>query len=383
MFETGFAWLLIPTAAALGWALARRGVGTPTGDGVALRREAIAGLSSMARDDADEAIASLNRAIEAEPGAVELQLTLGGLFRKKGEIDRAILVHEGLVGRGGLDAAQLGRVRLALAQDYLKAGVLDRAESHAQALAERGIETQPALELLVDLYEQARDWPRAIETVQRLEAVRGSSMATRVAQYHCELADAARLAKDAARWRAEAAEALSIDAACVRASLLLAAWHEADGDASRAFDHYARVLSQDPAFINESLAGMHKAAEASGRMGDFRDWLKAADELPKPPSAVVIARARMLAARGQAAEYLAERAARGLGGEALLLWLETAGAVDASNTVWTTAKPLLLKRLSSGPRYRCAHCGFSPGMLFWQCPSCKSWSAVRPVDPLA
>jgi len=381
MLDNLFSWLLIPAAGAFGWALARRGWDGSGATGDSLRREAIVGLSTLISDDADQAIGALNRAIEAEPGAVELRLTLGGLFRKKGEVDRAILVHEALLVQNALSNAQLAQVRLALAQDYLKAGVLDRAEAHALALVDHGVEVGPALELLLDLYEQGRDWARAIDTAMRWQAARGQSAVVRIAQYHCEIAEKLLAQKQSVEAREAAEKALLVDPACVRASLMLGAMAETLVDHSGAFDHYARVLEQEPAFIPESLLATRRSALAAQREEDFRDWLDAVDALPRKPAAAVLAKAQWLSEHGgDAANYLAGCAQNNLSTEGLLVWLDAAGAVNHRHAVWPQARELLIKRAARGPKYRCQQCGFAPGLLFWQCPSCKSWATVRPAD---
>src|SRR5581483_11054345 len=168
-----FAWLLLPFGMALGWAWARRRgavEGAPSS-----REAAAAGLGSL--DPDDQAVAALSHAADADPAAAELQLTLGALFRKRGEIDRAIRLHETLLARSDLPRQVADAARIELAQDYLKAGLLDRAETLLQGMEGSSAQLAGALELLLDLYEQARDWPQALEVARRLQAVRGQSLA--------------------------------------------------------------------------------------------------------------------------------------------------------------------------------------------------------------
>jgi len=132
MFDSVLAWLLLPLGAALGWAWARR---RPDGESEPRSREdTMAGLNSLANDNTDQAITALSRAADADPAAAELQLTLGGLFRKRGETDRAIRLHEAILARPDLSQKLADTARIELAQDYLKAGLLDRAESLLQGM---------------------------------------------------------------------------------------------------------------------------------------------------------------------------------------------------------------------------------------------------------
>ncbi|MBV8062755.1 MAG: hypothetical protein JOY51_04120, partial [Nevskia sp.] len=176
MFDSTMAWLLLPLGMALGWAWARRrgAEGAPRS-----REDAAAGLGGL--DSDDQAIAALSHAADADPAAAELQLTLGALFRKRGEIDRAIRLHETLQARGDLPQNVADAARIELAQDYLKAGLLDRAESLLQGMEGSSPQLAGALELLLDLYEQARDWPQALEAGRRLQSVKGQGLGPRLA----------------------------------------------------------------------------------------------------------------------------------------------------------------------------------------------------------
>jgi lipopolysaccharide biosynthesis regulator YciM len=381
MFDDLFSWLLLPVCAALGWALARRAerhVAQPSE--ATSRNDAIAGLGSLIRDDADEAITALTRAIEAEPGAVELQLTLGGLFRKRGEIDRAIRLHESMMEATHLTAEQSAQARLELARDYLKAGVVDRAESLAQSLLESPLLAGDGLEVLLDLYEQTRDWPQAISMARRWQAVRGRSAAGRVAQYHCELAETARAGGDFAKALKEAEAALAIDRGCVRASLLLGAIHEKQNDPAQALQAYARVLEQNPAYFAEALVPLRRCADATGEQRALGELLDEAEKNPSVPMAVVLAKAQWLATQGgEAGAYLATRLAARPDWEGLLQWIELTGVAATAGDAWKAMQTSLRKKLAAQPQYLCSQCGFKGGVLFWQCPSCKNWSTVKPA----
>ncbi|HWY24372.1 MAG TPA: tetratricopeptide repeat protein, partial [Nevskia sp.] len=234
-----FAWLLLPLGMALGWAWARR-----RAEGAPRSREdaAQAGLEDLGEDD--QAIAALSHAADADPAAAELQLTLGALFRKRGEIDRAIRLHETLLARTDLPRKVADAARIELAQDYLKAGLLDRAESLLQDMEGSSPQLAAALELLLDLYEQARDWPQALEAGRRLQSVKGQSLGPRLAQYCCETADSAQRQNDLAAATRELQQALEYNPECVRASLAQAVLAEAAKDWKEAIKAYWRAMQQ-------------------------------------------------------------------------------------------------------------------------------------------
>jgi lipopolysaccharide assembly protein B len=380
MFETLASWLLLPLGVALGTALARKrnGGSTPA----SLPADALAGLSSLVKNDNDQAIAALTRAVEAEPGTVELQMTLGSLFRKRGEIDRAIHLHEAVLARSDLNAEQAAAARYELAQDYLRAGLIDRAESVLQDLVADGTYLAKALDLLLDLYEQGRDWPHAIATAQRLQGVRGATLAPRIAQYHCEVADTARHGGDAGLALRETQKALDIDSACTRAHLALATLAEARKDWHGATRAYTRVVEQDARFLPEVIAPLARCFREHGDEAGYRRFLEDTEQDHPNAIAVTLAKATLIQAQGGAAAvqpYLAERVARNPDGRGLLAWL--AVALPDNPTMATVSKAISAK-LDARARYRCTNCGLQPSVLFWHCPTCKQWATIVPTqDP--
>ncbi len=380
MFDTPFEWLLLLVGAALGWAWARRR-GSLAVQPEGSRADAIAGLSSLARDDADQAITALTRAVEAEPGAIELQLTLGGLFRKRGEIDRAIHLHEAALATPGLSTEQSASASFELAQDYLRGGVMDRAESLAQSLVDSPHRAGEAIELLLDLYEQARDWPQAIVMAQRWQAMRGQSAAPRIAHYHCELADVALAGGRLDEAADQARRAQSLDPKNVRANMALGTIEEKGERPADAIEHYRQALELGPAFARELLPPIERCAKATGNERIYPEILEDGNALVDVPLPLALAKARWLAATGgDATAFLTTRLANRPEWESLLMWLEITGSAQAAGAGWETVRAGLQKQLGARPRYRCTQCGFTPGLLFWQCPGCKQWGVVQPVD---
>lgn len=376
------AWLMLPLGAALGWYLARRWP-RPLEQDPRSSSEYLAGLTHLVNQDPDQAIAAFVKAVEVDDETVELHLTLGSLFRKRGEVDRALRIHENLLARPGLKPLYVNQARFELAQDFFKAGVMDRAESLFRELVAQGVFLQPSLENLVALYEQVRDWRQALEAARQLEAVKSTSLRPLIGQYYCELSEAARARKDLPEALRLAGRALSEHAECVRASLLQGALHEAAGDLPAAIKAYRRVPEQDPRFIGEVLEPLRRCHEALGDRHGYWKFLDEAEELWKPPS-VVFAKARYLQAEGRdPGPYLMERLPqqpqwRGLE----LLMTDAAPRAGELGPLIEGLRKALRSVMEKRPSYQCLHCGFTPSLLFWQCPSCKQWTTVAPIDEL-
>lgn len=383
MFDSLLGWLLLPLGVVLGWALSRR---MPQPDQQSLSTEQLGGLlSHLAGDDPDQAIAALTQAAEIDQSTAELHLTLGNLFRKRGEVDRAMRIHETLLARAGLKPQLQHQVRFELAQDYLKAGLMDRAEQMFQDLASQGLFVTAALEQLVAVYEQGRDWKQAIDAARRLEAAKGESRRAVIAQYYCELADEARRAKNLPEALKLAQRALDTDKSSVRASLLLGALAEAADQHAEAAAFYRQAFDQDPRFLPEMLAPLQRCAEKTGDMEGLVTFLKDA-KLVSGSSLPTLAEARLMRREGlDAMAHLSAslelRPTRAVLTEFLDI-LEKRPEVIAAGLDKPAAslRQALIKFSETSARYQCSNCGFNPRQLFWQCPGCKQWGTIVPID---
>lgn len=376
------AWLIFPLGAALGWYLARRWP-SPREQRREGSPEYLTGLSHLVNQDPDQAIAAFVKAIEVDDETVELHLTLGSLFRKRGEVDRALRIHENLLARPGLKPAYQNQARFELAQDFHKAGVLDRAEGLFRELVAQGMFLQPSLEHLTELYEQSRDWAQAIETARQLQAVKSVSLRPLIAQYYCERSEMARRDRNVTEAVRLCGRALTEHAECVRASLLLGALHEAQGDHAAAIKAYCRVPEQDARFIGEVLEPLRRCFEARQDMVGYWKFLEEAEQFWSSP-AVVLARARVMRAENlDPSGYLAERLRVQPQWQGLDLMVDSVAERSAEVAPLLRAfQDALRKVMQRRPGYQCRQCGFTPNLLFWQCPSCRHWATVAPADPL-
>jgi lipopolysaccharide biosynthesis regulator YciM len=383
MIDTLFLWLLLPLGVALGWALARQhgAVGQ-----AGISTEKFGGLvSHLVSDNPDEALAALTEAAEIDTSTAELHLTLGNLFRKRGEVDRALHIHETLLARPTLPVELRNRTRLELAQDYLKAGLMDRAEDLFLALAEEGQYTVAALEQVRGIYEQGRDWAQAIAIARRVEAAKGESTRALIAQYLCELAEEARARKDPDAALDLAEQAASEDKACIRAQLLLGILYEQAGQSAAAAKAYRRAFEQDPRFLPEVVEPLRRCAEKTGDAAAYLLFLQDAKEM-STSSLPILAEVHLMRAEGlDVSEHLAygleTRPGRAILAEFLEILEKRPDVVAAGlDKPAASLRGAIRRLMDTTPRYRCSHCGFSPRQLFWQCPSCKQWSTTTPID---
>jgi lipopolysaccharide biosynthesis regulator YciM len=376
------AWLMLPLGAALGWYLARRWP-RPHEQETRGSSEYLTGLTHLVNQDPDQAIAAFVKALEVDDETVELHLTLGSLFRKRGEVDRALRIHENLLARSDLKVLYRNQARFELAQDFHSAGVVDRAEALFKELVAQGMFLQPSLENLLALYEQIRDWRQALEAARQLEAVKSSSLRPLIGQYYCELSEAARARKDLPEALRLAGRALSEHPECVRASLLQGALHEADDDLAAAAKSYRRVPEQDPRFISEVIEPLRRCHEGLQDRAGYAAFLQEAEELWQHPS-VVLARAQLMQAEGvDPSAYLVERLQKQPQWKGLDLLLQTVRLQAETAPLVEGVRRAMAKVMERRPAYQCVHCGFTPTLLFWQCPSCKQWTTVAPLDELA
>lgn len=381
MFETlGLAGLLLPLGIAIGWVAARgRSTSAPPSASARSAASSLArGVRHLVEDDPDQAIAHFLRMIEVDDDTVETHLMLGRLLRKRGEVDRALRIHENLAARPNLAPEHRDEARFELGLSYARAGVLDRAEALLLELVEEGRFLAESLEALIGICEQQHDHARAIAFAERLQAVTGTSQGRRIAYYRCEQA-AELIEQDPRRARRLCEQALRTDPTCVRASLLAARACLALDDVKGALANWRRVLDQDPRFIGEVLEDAERACRQAGDLDAWVEFLADAEAVA-PGVEPVVARARLMLEAGMdAGAHLRAALARRPGWSAARLLSELPVSEQSLRAV---LRELCDRQLAARPRYRCDHCGLTPRLMFWQCPGCRNWGTVAPVPDL-
>jgi lipopolysaccharide biosynthesis regulator YciM len=388
MSEVGLFWLLLPLAAAGSWYLARRGSERITGARVnRLRSSYFRGLNYLLDEQPDKAIEVFLHIAEVDSDTVETHLALGNLFRRRGEVDRAIRVHQNLVARPTLSAEQKTQALLQLGEDYMRAGLLDRAETLFTDLVGIDARAPSALRHLISIYQQEKDWRKAIDHARRLQQATGESQSRLVAQYWCELAEHARSRKDLEGARRHLAEAFACEPNCVRGLMISARMSMDAGDAAAAAHALEQVVEHDIDFVPEILAPLLRCYEQLDQPHRAREFLRQLTERYEGISPV-LALARMIEredGEGEAAEYLAGQlrtrpSVRGIG---RLVELSMKSASGEARGRLAVLDELMRKLVEGKPMHRCTRCGFGARAHHWQCPSCKSWGSVKPVHGVA
>jgi lipopolysaccharide assembly protein B len=381
--EFEYWWLLgFPLFFGLGWLAARIDIRHLVRESRSLPRSYFRGLNFLMNEQPDKAIEAFIEVVKVDPETIELHFALGSLFRRRGEYDRAIRMHQNLVERADLSAEQKLAALAELGEDYLKAGILDRAEEVFRRLEKTASATQAKTRLL-EIYEQEKDWDRAIEMARSLSAGSSEPRARDVAQYLCELAasEAAQSRPDAARGHLEAA--LEANRKCVRASLLLGDLERNSGSAEKAIEHWKRIENQDPAYL--ALVAQ-RLLEAHRELGKAEDGLRLlAGYLERYPSLDLLDTVfqQTLDTLGHEAAYklVRDEVRRNptiLGLDRLL----EAQIIAAADT--ERRRDLeLLRNLVHGhtrrlARYRCENCGFKARQFHWRCPGCGGWETYPP-----
>ncbi|MFN8902004.1 MAG: lipopolysaccharide assembly protein LapB, partial [Lysobacteraceae bacterium] len=269
-------WLLVlvPAVGAAGWFLGRRG-GERRGGARVSRLSAtyFRGLNYLLNEQQDKAIEVFLQIAERDKETLETQFTLGTLFRRRGEVDRAIRLHQSVISRPGLSDEQKTRAILALGEDYMRAGLLDRAETLFADLVKMGAAAPQALRHLMSIYQAERDWQQAIDHARRYEAATGEPMGRLIAQFECELAERARIKGDLGLAREHLGRASSADTNSVRASLLEGQIELADGNDAGAIRAYERAARQDIEFLPEALPPLLAAYDRTDDPARARGFL--------------------------------------------------------------------------------------------------------------
>jgi lipopolysaccharide biosynthesis regulator YciM len=382
---TNVAWLLlIPAAIAIGWLLGRRGGEIKGGAKISrLSNTYFRGLNYLLNEQQDKALEIFLQIAEVDKETVETQFALGHLFRRRGEVDRAIRLHQNLVARTGLSEEQKTRAVLELGEDYMRAGLLDRAETLFNDLVQMGVHAPKALQQLISIYQSERDWLQAITYALKYEQITGEAMGESIAHYYCELAEKHVHEGNLAAARDRIAAAYSSDSQCVRAGMIegrLDLLENNDAGAIRAFE---RVARHDVDYLPEVLPQLMECYERRNELMRARGFLQEVIEqyagvTPLLALTDLIERDEgAMAAQEFLAKQLLQRPS--VRGEAVLLEKAVANPGDAPVETLKTLKQITDQLLVRSANYRCVNCGFGARAHHWQCPSCKHWGSVKPL----
>jgi lipopolysaccharide biosynthesis regulator YciM len=374
---------LFVVAAAAGWAFSHfSGRGSEGPPAPPVNADYLRGLNLVLNRQTDEALELFVRMAKVDDETLETHFALGHLFRRRGEIDRAIRVHQNLLARPNLNESQRHQALFALAQDYLGAGLFDRAEKLFSELRSSPTLGAAALESLVDIYERESDWTKAIEAHRELEVLTGVK-SSQVAHYYCELAERARLKGDLDLARRYLKSSVRSETGAFRGKLIRAAIAKEDRDYAQAIRLYEQVLETDRrlmADILPDLVDCYREANRESELELFLRGLISKDPSIKEALAYAVIRNGLLEPRilmDSVEEYIEHHDIL-----AALIDSDRISNLDPPERERAIAQvtDALRKLAQAGVRYRCTTCGYGSQRLLWHCPSCKTWESIRPVQ---
>ena len=386
--EIDLFWLLaLPLFFGLGWLAARHESGAKAPRAGDLPAGYFRGLNFLLSDQPDRAIDAFIDVVRVDPETVELHFALGKLFRQRGENDRAIRVHQSLLDRADLDPKAREQALFELGLDFLKAGLLDRADQAFSRL-ESGSRAEQALRHRLEIAELVRDWPLAMSLAARLPVVGSAGKDSRrsIIHFHCELAAKAMAAGDAAgfdRAAGHLTDAETIGADHPRVVLMRAELAMLRGDPEQALQAWERLRRRHPDWFVLGARPWLQAHRAVGRLDEGLAMLEAQFESQRSIELFLAILEARLERDGPARAIDWGRGALArapsLVGLDRLLELE-AGVSEAGarREELTLTRGLLRHQVQRQSRYVCAHCGFRARQYYWQCPGCNRWESCAP-----
>ena len=375
--------LVIPLFFGLGWAAARVDIRHVMHESRAVPRSYFKGLNYLLSEQPDKAIEAFLEVAKMDPDTLELHFALGALFRRRGEIDRAIRIHQNLMDRADLAQDSRTKALYELGQDFLKAGLLDRAENAFHQL-ETGVYARDALRHLLDIQILTKEWEPAIQTAGRLEKMGCPALNADLAHFHCELSAQALLKGDREAARQHLEAALVQNPRSARTLTMLGDLEAQAGEDEKAIVHWRRIEEVNPSFLPLVAERLMQAHDRLGRGEAGLALLKA--YLERRPSAdlmhllfqSVAARQGWAAARQMAAEELKRNPSL----RALDDYLQANNALhpdeDHQRVEAQLAQDLVHRQVSQEASYVCGYCGFKARQHFWQCPACARWETIGP-----
>ncbi|VXB24810.1 lipopolysaccharide assembly protein LapB [Massilia sp. 9I] len=376
-------WMLlgIPFFFGLGWIAARVDISELVSESRSLPRGYFKGLNYLLNDQPDKAIDSFIEIVKLDPESADMHFALGNLFRRRGETERAIRVHQNLLARPDLPSEQKAHAQYELGMDYLKAGLLDRAEETFNLLVDTPFEVQ-ARRALLEIYQREKEWRRAIDVAVGLQESGAGARQKEIAQFYCELAQDALVHLQPSDAMQLLDKALQADRSSVRATILSGDAQLAQGDTEAAIMTWRRVEHQSVPHValvaQRLMDGYRKVGRPQEGVNLLRSYLAEASsiDLIEVVFKAVIELDGVEAAKQLVIEEL-RRNPTLLGLDKLL----EARLMDAPAHVWeelSMVKNLVQRYTQKLARYQCSHCGFKARQFYWQCPGCSRWETYPP-----
>jgi len=321
--------------------------------------------------------------VRVDDKTIETHFALGSLFRRRGEVDRAIRIHQNIIARPDLAAEQRDQALYSLAKDYLHAGLLDRAENLFARLSQGSRYQVQALESLCRIYEQEKEWERAIDAAEKLEVLGGRSLALQIAHYYCELAETAAQRNDYSAARAYVKKAQTGRPRTMRGALTRAHIAQETHDSRTALRLYHRIIDENTYLIAEALPEIVAIYTREDALAELERALKALLQ-KHPEMSSLIAYTAIVNDIGGIPVIDAVVKEYMLNEPTLAEFVDVQRLSDQQQdheeSVLAKIRTALSRLAAASPRYQCQECGFSSQRLLWQCPSCRNWETQRPAS---
>jgi lipopolysaccharide biosynthesis regulator YciM len=384
--------LVIPLFFGLGWIAARVDIRHVMEESRAVPRSYFKGLNYLLNEQPDKAIEAFLEVAKMDPDTLELHFALGALFRRRGELDRAIRIHQNVVDRADLSQDHRMKALYELGEDFLKAGLLDRAESVFRRL-ETGVHALDSLRNILQIQVLTKDWRAAILTAARLEKLGCPAQNAETAHYYCELALSSMLKGNAEQARADLENALRENKRAARAWMLLGDLEAKAGADADAIAAWRRLEEVNPAYLPIVAERLTQAYARSGQQDAAIALLKAYLERRPSPDLLHFLFQTVAQARGwdAARQLAAEELKRHPSLRALDDYLQASNALQPMNQTEAEkpglegpgleghlAQDLVHRQVSRSAYYLCGSCGFKARQYFWQCPACARWESISP-----
>jgi lipopolysaccharide biosynthesis regulator YciM len=374
--------LLLPLAAASGWFAAFRAARKESAKS---EREAnpvyFQGLNYLLNEEPDKAIDVFLEMLEVDADTIETHLALGNLFRRRGEVERAIRIHQNLIARPALSREQRAQAVLELAQDYMRSGLYDRAEQLLLELKQGRQYVVPVLRNLVKIYQQEKDWDACLKTIEALDIESGETHDLQKSHYFCEMANKARADGDNEVARIYLKRALNVYKGCVRATHLLARIDIQENKRKDALVKLLDAAERAPEYLPEIIREIVDIYRSEGDMRGVRAFLE--DQVKRHPNqgtelflAEII---RQQSGDAEATRFLGEYIAKNpsMPGLIRLVELQCTMPSMGNDHLLYNVRAHLHRLMAERINYQCQKCGFEAKQLHWQCPSCDSWSTIK------
>ncbi len=385
-FELNIFWFLLPVAALSGWWIGR----LKQEQKQSLKNiypEYFKGLNFVLNEQPDKAIEVFIRMAEVDSETVETHLALGNLFRRRGEVDRAIRIHQNLIARPTLNQEQRAHALLELGMDYMRSGLLDRAEKLFLELVNLDLYLNEAYFHLLEIYQQEKDWVNAIAVAKKIEIISGENLNSIIAQFYCEIAENDLNMGKMSDAKKKAHNAITSNSKCVRASIIEARIFQLTGKVELAIKSYKRLEFQDSTYLTEIISPLYDCYKEQENVEEFIKYLK---ELVKKYSNIntLLILTELIAVHESedvAINFVFQelRNKPTVQGVDKLIEYTLNKSEGTTYEYLSTIKQLTAKLIEKKPTYKCKNCGFDAKMLHWQCPGCKHWESIKPIFGVA